>query len=104
MRGGVALALTAACRSREQAQPLTTFVALLLAALGGSMAPRFLMPEVFRTLGWITPHAWAVETYQALIWRGEFSAGVLAGWAALGGVGLAGLALAVMMEQRRAAR
>lgn len=101
---GVALALTAACRSREQAQPLTTFVALLLAALGGSMAPRFLMPEAFRALGWITPHAWAVETYQALIWRGDFNAGVLAGWAALGGAGLAGIALAVMMEHRRAGR
>ena len=62
----------------------------------------FVLP--FAALGWITPHAWAVETYQALIWRGDFNAGVLAGWAALGGVGLAGIALAVMMEHRRAGR
>ena len=101
---GLALALTAACRSREQAQPLTTFVVLLLAALGGSMAPRFLMPEAFRALGWITPHAWAIEAYQAVIWRAEFAPGVLAGWAILTGLGLAGLAASLALERRRAAR
>lgn len=101
---GLALALTAACRSREQAQPLTTFVVLLLAALGGSMAPRFLMPEAFRALGWVTPHAWAIEAYQALVWRAEFTPVVVGAWAVLAGVGAGGLALAVMVERRRAGR
>ena len=101
---GLALALTAACRSREQAQPLTTFVVLLLAALGGSMAPRFLMPEAFRALGWITPHAWAIEAYQAALWRGEFTGVVVAAWCVLAGLGVAGLAVALLLERRRAAR
>lgn len=101
---GLALALTAACRSREQAQPLTTFVVLLLAALGGSMAPRFLMPEVFRALGWITPHAWAIEAYQAVIWRAEFTPGVVAGWAVLAALGAAGLCVSLVLERQRAAR
>lgn len=101
---GLALALTAACRSREQAQPLTTFVVLLLAALGGSMAPRFLMPEAFRDLGWITPHAWAIEAYQAVIWRGEFTPTVIAAWAVMAGLGAGGLGVALMLERRRAAR
>ena len=101
---GLALALTAACRSREQAQPLTTFVVLLLAALGGSMAPRFLMPEAFRDLGWITPHAWAIEAYQAVIWRGEFTPTVIPAWAVMAGLGAGGLAIALMSERRRAAR
>jgi ABC-2 type transport system permease protein len=100
---GIALALVGLCRSREQAQPLTTFAALLSAALGGSMAPRFLMPELFRDLGWLTPHAWAVETFQAVVWRGEFGAQALTGWAVLVGVGLIGIALALMLERRRAA-
>lgn len=101
---GLGLALTAACRSREQAQPLTTFVVLLLAALGGSMAPRFLMPQAFRDLGWITPHAWAIEAYQAVLWRGEFSPVVLASWGFLAGAGAAGLAAALLLEKRRSAR
>lgn len=101
---GLALALTAACRSREQAQPLTTFVVLLLAALGGSMAPRFLMPDAFRALGWITPHAWAIEAYQATLWRGAFTSVVITAWSVLAGLGVAGLALAVLLERRRAGR
>jgi len=98
---GLALVLTAACRSREQAQPLTTFVVLLLAALGGSMAPRFLMPEAFRALGWATPHAWAIEAYQSVVWRGEFTAVVPVAWAVLAALGAAGLGAALMLERRR---
>jgi ABC-2 type transport system permease protein len=101
---GLALALTAACRSREQAQPLTTFVVLLMAALGGSMAPRFLMPEAFRALGWITPHAWAIEAYQAVVWRAEFTSAVVVGWLVLAALGAGGLVVALVLERRRAAR
>jgi len=101
---GLGLGLIGLCRSRDQAQPLTTFVVLLLAALGGSMAPRFLMPEAFRHLGWITPHAWAIEAYGAVIWRGALSPTVVAAWAVLAGVGLVGLAAAWIVETRRAAR
>lgn len=68
------------------------------------MAPRFLMPEVFRDLGWITPHAWAIEAYQAVIWRGEFTSTVIAAWAVMSGLGAGGLAVALMLERRRAAR
>src|SRR4029077_5658100 len=61
---GIALALAAACNTRKQAQPVSTFAFLILAAIGGSMAPRFLMPEALQTLGWLTPHTWAIEAYQ----------------------------------------
>jgi len=64
---GISLALAAACQTREQAQPVSTFLFLILAAIGGSMAPRFLMPEALQTLGWLTPHAWVIEAYQAVL-------------------------------------
>ncbi|WP_056103609.1 ABC transporter permease [Brevundimonas sp. Leaf363] len=98
---GLALVLTAACRSRDQAQPLTTFVVLLLAALGGSMAPRFLMPEAFRAIGWATPHAWAIEAYQSVVWRGEFASVVPVAWVVLGAMGGAGWLGALLLERRR---
>ena len=98
---GLALVVIGLCRTREQAQPLSTFIVLLLAALGGSMAPRFLMPETFRQLGWITPHAWAIEAYQTVLWRGGFNATVWGAWAVLGGVGLLGGLGAWVMEARR---
>ena len=99
---GIALAVIALCRSRDQAQPLSTFVVLLMAALGGSMAPRFLMPDLIRQLGWATPHAWAIEAGQTLLWQGVMDKTVIAAWAVLGAAGIAGGFLALRIETRRA--
>lgn len=98
---GLAMALVAWCRTREQAQPLSTFLVLLLAALGGSMAPRFLMPDLFRTLGWATPHAWVVEAYQSILWHGQLGPVVWGGWLVLGACGVFGFGIALKGERRR---
>lgn len=98
---GLALAIISLCRSRGQAQPLSTFIVLLLAAIGGSMAPRFLMPEVFRQIGWATPHAWAIEAYQTLLWRGVVDQVVVGAWVFLAGVAFAGWLAALAVEARR---
>lgn len=91
---GLALAIVSFCRSRGQAQMLSTFVILILAAVGGSMVPRFLMPPWLQTVGWATPHAWAIEAYQAILWRDGGLSSVYIGWIVLAGIGLAGLAIA----------
>jgi len=98
---GIALALAAACRTREQAQPVSTFAFLILAAVGGSMAPRFLMPASLQSLGWLTPHAWVIEAYQAVLWRGLVSATVLQAWAVLSSFAAVGFLAAVWIEGRR---
>jgi ABC-2 type transport system permease protein len=98
---GVGLCLSAASRTREQAQAITTFVILVLAAIGGSMAPRFLMPAAFQALGWLTPHAWAIEAYQTVVWRGLVDGRVLVAWAVLIAFGAAALIAALLVEQRR---
>lgn len=98
---GFALMVIAICRSREQAQPLSTFLVLVLAALGGSMAPRFLMPQAFQSIGWSTPHAWAIESWQTVIWLGRFDTNVLTGWIVLSGLGLVGWLVALLIERRR---
>jgi ABC-2 type transport system permease protein len=98
---GIALALAAACNTREQAQPVSTFAFLILAAVGGSMAPRFLMPEALQTLGWATPHAWAIEAYQTVLWRGLVNRVVLQAWAVLAAFAAAGFLAAVWIEGRR---
>jgi ABC-2 type transport system permease protein len=98
---GIALALAAACATREQAQPISTFAFLILAAIGGSMAPRFLMPEALQTLGWFTPHTWVIEAYQTVLWRGLINRTVVEAWAVLASVAAAGFGTALWIEGRR---
>jgi ABC-2 type transport system permease protein len=98
---GIALALAAACNTREQAQPVSTFAFLILAAIGGSMAPRFLMPEALQTLGWLTPHTWVIEAYQTVLWRGLVNTTVLEAWTVLASFAGAGFLAALWLEARR---
>lgn len=98
---GLALGLIALCRTRDQAEPVSTVAALLAAALGGSMAPRFLMPEAFRTLGWITPHAWGIDAYTAVVWQRALGPAVYGAWGALALFATVGFVLAAVMERRR---
>jgi ABC-2 type transport system permease protein len=98
---GIALTLAAACQTREQAQTISTFLFLILAAVGGSMAPRFLMPAALQNLGWLTPHTWVIEAYEAVLWRGLVNATVLEAWAVLAGFGAAGFLAALWIEGRR---
>jgi len=97
---GVALGLVSVCRTREQAQMLSTFVILVLAAIGGSMVPRFLMPPWLQAVGWATPHAWAIEAYQAILWRDGGVGAVYKAWCVLTAAGLAGLVLAHVLARR----
>ncbi len=98
--GGLALGLVALCRTREQAQMLSTFVILILAAVGGSMVPRFLMPPWLQSVGWFTPHAWVIEAYQGLLWRDAGAADLYRPWFVLILIGAAGFAVAQVAARR----
>lgn len=100
---GVALPLAAASRTRQQAQTLSTFVVLLASAVGGSMAPRFLMPDWLQRLGEVTPTAWGIEAYQDALWRGAPLVALWPSLAVLLAYALGGTLLTFVLL-RRAAR
>jgi len=99
---GLALAVAVSCRTRQQVQTLTTFLVLVLSAVGGSMVPRFLMPQWLQQLGWLTPNAWGVEAYQAVLWRSEPLSSVAPAWGVLAAIGVLGLIVALMVARRQA--
>ena len=65
------LLLAALSRSRMQLVALSNLIVLVMSALGGSMFPRFLMPEFMQKLGLITLNAWAIDGFQKVFWREE---------------------------------
>jgi ABC-2 type transport system permease protein len=97
---GLALGMVALCRTREQAQMLSTFAILILAAVGGSMVPRFLMPAWLQAAGWWTPHAWVIDAYQGLLWRDEGAGGLYKAWMVLALIGAAGFVIAQAAARR----
>ncbi|MDT8409410.1 MAG: ABC transporter permease [Wenzhouxiangellaceae bacterium] len=87
------LLLASLCRSRQQAQTASAFVVLILSAIGGSMMPRFLMPGWLRELGWFTPNAWVIESWQGIFWRGDGVPELATGWVVLAAIFLTAMGL-----------
>lgn len=99
---GLSLLVAAACRSYLQAQNLSTVLVLIVSVVGGSMVPRFFMPDWLRELGWLTPNTWVLEAYSAIFWRGE---PLIAAWlpcALLGTLGVLSWRAARVLAARRA--
>jgi ABC-2 type transport system permease protein len=93
------LLLASVCRSRMQLVALSNLLILAMSALGGSMFPRFLMPEKMQRLGLLTINGWSLEGFQRIFWREESALAILP----YAGV-LAGLALLFYLGARRVAR
>lgn len=62
------LLLASVCRSRAQLNGVSSVLILVMSAVGGSMFPRFLMPEQLQRLGLLTFNAWALDGYQKVFW------------------------------------
>jgi len=65
------LLLASVCRSRMQLVAVANLSILVMSALGGSLYPRFLMPEGMQKFGLITINAWALDGFQKIFWRDE---------------------------------
>ncbi|HJW98722.1 MAG TPA: ABC transporter permease [Terriglobales bacterium] len=63
--------LASICRTRAQLSALSTLVILIMSSIGGSMFPRFLMPEAMQKAGLFTINAWAIDGFTKVFWRDE---------------------------------
>jgi ABC-2 type transport system permease protein len=65
------LLLASICRTRMQLVAVANLTILTMSALGGSMFPRYLMPEGMQKAGLVTINAWAIDGFQKVFWREE---------------------------------
>lgn len=65
------LLLASICKTRAQLGALSTLVILIMSSIGGSMFPRFLMPESMQKAGLFTINAWAIDGFTKIFWRDE---------------------------------
>ena len=93
------LLLASLCRSRMQLVALSNLAILLMSALGGSLFPRFLMPEKIQKIGLVTLNAWALDGFQKIFWREEPLVSI---WPQL--LVLLGLSVVLFAAARRVAR
>jgi len=94
------LMLASVSRSRMQLVAISNLAILLMSALGGSMYPRFLMPEKMQKVGLLTLNAWAIDGFQKIFWRDEPVRAVLPQVAVLIGVGVVFFLIARKMAER----
>jgi linearmycin/streptolysin S transport system permease protein len=91
--------LASVCRTRAQLGALSTLVILVMSSIGGSMFPRFLMPEAMQKAGLLTINAWAIDGFTKVFWRDE---PVFRLWPQV--LVLVGIAIALFAIARRLAR
>lgn len=66
----VGMLIASLVRSETQIVGVSMMIVLTLAALGGTMVPLFIMPDIMQKIALFTPHAWALTGYQSLLVRG----------------------------------
>jgi ABC-2 type transport system permease protein len=61
--------LASICQTRAQLGALSTLIILMMSAIGGSMFPRYFMPESIQKAGLFTINAWAIDGFTKVFWR-----------------------------------
>lgn len=61
--------LASMCHTRAQLGAISTLLILAMSSIGGSMFPRYMMPETMQKAGMFTINAWAIEGFTKVFWR-----------------------------------
>jgi ABC-2 type transport system permease protein len=97
---GFGLLLASVCRTRAQLAAMSTLVVLSISALGGSMFPRFLMPETLQKAGLVLFNSWAIDGFTNVFWRETPLQALLLPMAVLTGFGIVFFAVARQLTKR----
>ncbi len=100
LSASLALLVASLCSSAAQMNTVSTFIVLLFSAVGGSMVPRFMMPDWLQSIGQITPNHWAIEAFYGSLARGQSASDLAAVWGVLFGGAAICLLLSAYISHR----
>ena len=66
---GFGFFLAAISNTRQQAENLSTLVIIVMSAIGGSMVPLFMMPEIMEKFALFTVNYWVIQSFYDIYWR-----------------------------------
>lgn len=98
---GAGMLSGAVFKTPDQASAIGPVIGIAFAMLGGCMWPLAIVPDAVRTLGHITPHAWAVDAWITVLSRDGGVADIAGNLAVLAAFALGMLTLASAVLQRR---
>jgi ABC-2 type transport system permease protein len=98
---GWGLLVAVGARTLEQATVIGGVGNILAAALGGIMVPRFVMPQTMQRWSELSPMAWALDAFHAVLLRGGAGAALAPACLKLLALGAALLAAAFWLHRRR---
>jgi ABC-2 type transport system permease protein len=97
----MALALASLVRTSAQAATIGPVVNILMAALGGVMVPKFVMPDFMQKISGFSPMNWGLEGMLDVMLRGSDMAGVMQPVSRLMGFAVLMFLAAVLLFRRR---
>jgi len=65
----IGIFLAAIAKSRQQALGLSTLIILVMSAIGGSMIPLFIMPEIINKIAIFSVNYWSIQGFYDIFWR-----------------------------------
>jgi len=80
--------LVSIAKTRQQLQGLSTIIILIMSAIGGSMVPLFLMPEIMQKVAVLSVNYWGIQGFYDIFWRNLSLIEILPKLAILFGIGL----------------
>lgn len=60
---GFGIVLASFAKSRQQVQGLSTIIVLVMSAIGGSMIPIFIMPEIMQKIAVVSVNYWGIQGF-----------------------------------------
>ena len=98
---GLALLVAVTSRTTEQATLLSGTGNIVLAALGGIMIPKFVMPAAMQSVAAFSPMSWGLEGFLDVLLRGGGLREIAPEAGGLTALGLATILLAWLLQSRR---